>query len=81
MRLHKSAVLSSLLLRLGPARRLGHDDAVDAQHGDGRLRGELERLLLGGEQVEHAAVARLGRVRARVRVGVRVRVIGLRVEG
>ena len=31
---------------LGPARRLGHDDAVDAQHGDGRLRRQLKRLLV-----------------------------------
>ena len=35
-----------LLFRLGPARRLGHDDAVDAQHGDGRLRRQLKRLLV-----------------------------------
>merc|ERR1719198_2328153 len=47
----------ALLGRLGPTRRLGHDDLVDAQHSDGSLGGELDRLLLCVQQVKHAALA------------------------
>merc|ERR550537_1498186 len=51
-------VATALLGRLGPARGLAHDDLVDAQHGDRRLGGELDRLLLRVQEVKDAAIAR-----------------------
>lgn len=55
-------VVHAARARLGPARHLGHDDLVDAQHRDRRLGGQLERPPLCGVQVKHALRAQvLGR--------------------
>mmetsp|Transcript_18626 Transcript_18626/g.58060 ORF Transcript_18626/g.58060 Transcript_18626/m.58060 type:complete len:213 (-) Transcript_18626:1133-1771(-) len=56
---------AALRRRLGPARLFGHDDLVDAQHGDCGVGRQLERLLLGRVEVEYALlhhVARSARV-------------------